>query len=255
MEVWLVSKWNVFPLKKKKTHKIPRTAASVLAFLPVVLFLFWFLSLPSPKSSLSSVKWKWQKKNEEVWEGNPWAILKRKGEMDRVSSPTLCIRILGFDRKKKGDSKYGMRASLLRRNTTFSFFPQKYEWKIWAECFHEEKKTWSGFFFFFFPGLFCFSAGRETEKCLSRWLLFVRCSCLGFKHSGISRKHFWLQNLHHSEVWAETMDILAKGRDFFNGRIEVQRITLTVRVAKCLGSSWRALEILRLHKEVFQQPL
>lgn len=44
--------------KKKKTHKIPRTAASVLAFLPVVLFLFWFLSLPSPKSSLSSVKWK-----------------------------------------------------------------------------------------------------------------------------------------------------------------------------------------------------
>lgn len=49
--------------------------------------------------------------------------------------------------KKKGDSKYGMRASLLRRNTTFSFFPQKYEWKIWAECFHEEKKTWSGFFF------------------------------------------------------------------------------------------------------------
>lgn len=74
--------------------------------------------------------------------------------------------------KKKGDSKYGMRASLLRRNTTFSFFPQKYEWKIWAECFHEEKKTWSGFFFFFFPGLFCFSAGRETEKCLSR------CFCL-----------------------------------------------------------------------------
>lgn len=137
----------------------------------------------------------------------------------------------------------------------FPFFPRSMNEKYGLNVFMRKKKTWSGFFFFFFPGLFCFSAGRETEKCLSRWLLFVRCSCLGFKHSGISRKHFWLQNLHHSEVWAETMDILAKGRDFFNGRIEVQRITLTVRVAKCLGSSWRALEILRLHKEVFQQPL
>lgn len=51
----LVSKRNAFPLTKK-SHKIPRTAIAVLAFLPTVLFLFWFLSLPSPESSLSFVK-------------------------------------------------------------------------------------------------------------------------------------------------------------------------------------------------------
>lgn len=55
---------------------------------------------------------------------------------------------------------------------------------------------------------------------------------------------------------AKATDMLSKGDYFFNCRTEVlERIAFTVCVAKCLGLSWMVLEILRLHKEVFQQPL
>lgn len=55
---------------------------------------------------------------------------------------------------------------------------------------------------------------------------------------------------------AKAMDMLSKGDYFLNCRTEVlARIAFIMYVAKCLGLSWMVLEIFRLHREVFQQPL
>lgn len=102
----------------------------------------------------------------------------------------------------------------------------------------------------------CFSAVRETEKC----------SQASFGLSGAAARALnvvgSLGNTSGSKTRVSlrckmgTCTWFVKRRFFSTvGLKSRKRITFTVWVAKCLGLRWRVLEILRLHKEVFQYRL
>lgn len=120
-----------------------------------IFVLFSFLLCPKP--SLNFVKWKWQKKGENVWKGNPWVLLSDKARKGEAGTPVLHIKILGFNRHKrwsfKEDPKYRVRVSASKKIHFGFFFPFQNS-KIYGLLFFWERK---------YKGVF-FSTGRETEK-------------------------------------------------------------------------------------------
>lgn len=120
---------------------------SILAFLLIFLFLFcfFFLSLLCPKPSLAFVKWKWQKKGENVWKGNTWVLLSNKGREGEAGTSVLHIKILGFNRHKrwsfKEDPKYSVNVSASKRNHLRVFSPPKLWLKYLGCCFPENENT------------------------------------------------------------------------------------------------------------------
>lgn len=131
----------------------------ISAYFPIFV-LFFFLSLLCPKPSLAFVKWKWQKKGENVWKGNTWVLLSNKGREGEAGTSVLHIKILGFNRHKrwsfKEDPKYSVNVSASKRNHLRVFSPPKLLTKISGLLFSWEwKYKVVGFFF---------STERETEK-------------------------------------------------------------------------------------------
>lgn len=111
-----------------------------------IFVLFSFLLCPKP--SLNFVKWKWQKKGENVWKGNPWVLLSDKARKGEAGTPVLHIKILGFNRHKrwsfKEDPKYRVRVSASKKIHFGFFFPFQNS-KIYGLLFFWERK-YKGFF-------------------------------------------------------------------------------------------------------------
>lgn len=123
--------------------------------------------------------------------------LALKQERKRLALQFFISKYLVLTGTKGGASKRianTVWVSLLQRGITLGFFPLPKLWlKYMGCCLPEKENTKGGFFVFFFVFL---KYRKRDWEVISSWLWFVRCSCEGFEHSGISRKHF-----SHSKTW------------------------------------------------------
>lgn len=113
--------------------------------------LFSFLTVSKTFSHLC--KWKWQKKGENVWKGNPWVLLSDKAREGEAGTSVLHIKILSFNKHKRWSYKDPV--CLCFKEESWFFFSLPKLWlKYMGCCFPEKENT----------KIFFFTTERETEK-------------------------------------------------------------------------------------------